>query len=243
MLLLSYPLSEDTPFYGNSQIVSIKQSRSIVAGDSANTLDMHFSNHSGTHIDAPYHFDDTGKRVTDYEPSFWFCRKVVSIESSKISAPKTQLGISQFEEAWKNSKLSSTNEKFHASRDSSRVEVLLWKTGWCNKRMAQVDSEKTAYSMTGPSISAQLANYLRETFPSLRFFGFDLISLSSFADREEGRRSHRAFLCDQRPILPIEDMDLRYLPVGLSALKNLLISPLFIDSADGAPVTAWGNLI
>ncbi len=242
MQLLSYPLSASTPYYGNSQTVSVKQSRSMVAGDSANTLELRFSNHSSTHIDAPYHFDPNGKRITDYEESFWFCSHVLAIESPEPPAAKQYLQVSHFQEALQNSGFRTT-EEWQADNDTFRkVEALLWKTGWCNKRTAQIHVERTAYSMAGPGMSAQLANYLRRLFPSLRFFGFDLISLSSFADREEGRRSHRAFLCHERPILPIEDMDLRHLSVGPSVLRNLLVSPLLIEGADGAPVSVWGNL-
>ena len=242
MLLLSYPLSKDTPLYGNAGAVSIQQSRSIAAGDTANALDLHFSNHSGTHIDAPYHFDQGGKKITEYEDNFWFCRHVLSIESLKMPQAKEQLGPFHLKEAMQNSGLDMNLKSDSTKSSFKNVEALLWKTGWCRKRSAQSDEQKTEYSTAGPGMSAELADELRALFPNLRFFGFDLISLSSFANREEGRRSHRAFLCHEHPILPIEDMDLHKLPLGNSSLKNLLISPLLIEDGDGAPVSVWVNL-
>ena len=235
MLLFSYPLSKTTPFYGNSQSVSIRPSRSITAGDTANTSHLEFSNHSGTHIDAPYHFDEDGKKITDYTLDFWRCQKVLCIESPSLPEAKEQLGILQFEDA-----LEFVTEGFKKTYEQENsaleIEAILWKTGWCQRR------GEDAYATAGPGIAAELAEYLREKFPNLRFLGFDLISLSSFANREAGREAHRAFLCHERPILPIEDMDLRNLPKKYDALQNLLISPLFIQEGDGAPVTVWAEI-
>ena len=232
MLLLSYPLSKNTPYYGNAKKVSIQRDRDIACGDTANTLDLHFSNHSGTHIDAPYHFDKNGKKITDYSPDFWSCKNVLCLKSETLPSAGEQLGMEQFEEALKNAK----NEVSEIRKNSHTIEAILWQTGWYAKR------KEDEYALAGPGMATELADFLRAKFSNIRFFGFDLISLSSFANREAGREAHRAFLCHAKPILPIEDMNLENMPVALGALKNLLISPLLIEEGDGAPVTVWGNI-
>ncbi len=81
---------------------------------------------------------------------------------------------------------------------------------------------------------SSLCRFLKKKLPNLRAIGFDFISISSLKNRKEGRKAHREFLKDD--ILIIEDMK-------LSDLKDrpdsILVSPLFIDKADGSPVSIW----
>jgi len=71
MIYLSYPLSEKTPLYGGEKGVTLFQDRKQSEGASCNTMNWSFPNHAGTHIDAPYHFDSSGKQLCDYPPEFW----------------------------------------------------------------------------------------------------------------------------------------------------------------------------
>ena len=49
----------------------IEPVKSIQGGDSANVFRITMENHWGTHVDAPYHFFDDGRKITDYPPEFW----------------------------------------------------------------------------------------------------------------------------------------------------------------------------
>ena len=64
------------------------------------------------------------------------------------------------------------------------------------------------YTMSPTGLSADLAVYFRKKYPKLRCVGMDLISVSSYSNRKEGRKAHLAFLnLDQGDsILLIEDM-------------------------------------
>ena len=63
----------------------------------------------------------------------------------------------------------------------------------------------------------------------------DLISISSYSNREEGRKAHHAFLNpdEGEPILLIEDMKLD----TNSSFNKVIVAPLLIDNADGSPCT------
>ena len=63
----------------------------------------------------------------------------------------------------------------------------------------------------------------------------DLISISSYSNRDEGRKAHHAFLnpIEGEPILLIEDMKLDH----VTRLKKVIVAPLLIDNADGSPCT------
>ena len=68
----------------------------------------------------------------------------------------------------------------------------------------------------------------------------DLISISSYSDREEGRKAHHAYLNPDtgNPVLIIEDMKLS----SINYLKKVIVAPLLVDEADGAPCTVFGYI-
>ncbi|MBI1859638.1 MAG: cyclase family protein [Deltaproteobacteria bacterium] len=217
MILLSYPLSPTTPAYGGGKRPQFEQVRSLEKGDSCNMLELLLTNHSGTHIDMPAHFIKSGPTVTQAPLDFWFTTNVGVMDLKRCPAPGQLLG----------------SEDLPLASISADCEALLLKTGWGGHRGENV------YWQNPPGFQPELAADLRQQCPRLRFFGFDLISLSSFVNREEGRRAHRAFLGGDQPIHPIEDMDLSALP---APIHSLLVSPFFLEGGDGAPVTVWANL-
>ena len=235
MMNLSYPLCNATPVYGGGNSPAIKPGKSISAGDSCNTFEISLTNHTGTHIDLPAHFDITGKTLTDYPPGFWFSQKIHCFFMDKMNrnGVADMAGINT---AFSPGELINSTKIKPLIRDAINnddIEVILLKTGFCERRDSEVHWKEP------PGIDPKLPDFLRERFPRLRFFGMDLISVSSFANREAGREAHRAFLNHSHPILPIEDMNLCQLPETLS---NMLIAPLYIKDADGAPCTIFANI-
>ena len=212
MEYLSYYISENTPSYGNGEGIIISPDKETNKGDSCNTINLTLSNHSGTHIDLPYHFNPNGKTLNDYSPSFWQFQFVEIIDlSGKVSdcqiiEPELLLKLK-----------------------NKKTELLLIKTGY------GVHRGTDRYTLTPPGLSADLAPFLRKNFPQLRCIGMDLISISSYSNRKEGRKAHHAFLNPKEgePILLIEDMKLDI----EGPFKKVIVSPLLIDKADGTPCT------
>ncbi|MGQ9630386.1 MAG: cyclase family protein [bacterium] len=60
---VSIPIREGMPTYGGDPEVSIRRAKSIELGDRSNVSSFSFGSHTGTHIDAPYHFDPKGATV------------------------------------------------------------------------------------------------------------------------------------------------------------------------------------
>ena len=79
---LSHYLSEKTPLYGNGKGIHFVPDKEIERGDSCNTANLSFPNHSGTHIDFPYHFNSTGKTINDYPTEYWQFDHVETIDLS-----------------------------------------------------------------------------------------------------------------------------------------------------------------
>jgi arylformamidase len=207
---LSYFMDEKTPLYGGNKGISIAPDRSIANGDTANTKNLAFQNHSGTHIDFPNHFFEKGKTSDSYSADHWIFRKPFMVER----AAKENEIICLSEEELKNVPLDT--------------DFLFVKTGFGKFRMEE------KYWKYNPGFSPELANILRSQFPLLRVLGMDFISLTSFQNRELGREAHRKFLGGERPIMLIEDMDLTQID---STPTSIFCLPLLIKGLDGAPVT------
>tara|TARA_B100000676_G_C17657607_1_gene619797 strand:+ start:44 stop:700 length:657 start_codon:yes stop_codon:yes gene_type:complete len=60
---VSVTISEDLPVWPGDPSVSLKLTSSIARGDTANVTQIKMGAHTGTHIDAPYHFEPNGKTI------------------------------------------------------------------------------------------------------------------------------------------------------------------------------------
>jgi arylformamidase len=203
---LSYFIDTKTPVYGGlKDMIKIKKINSILNGDTSNNLSIEFPLHIGTHIDFPFHFSEKGKKSDDYPPSFWIFSKIGYLNC-------------RIEEVEKNLNTLPLD-----------IEILLLKTDF------GINRNNDIYWSQQPIIPSYLASVLRKKFLKLRVFGFDLISLTSKLNREEGKKAHIEFLI-KNEILLIEDMDLKNLTETPSML---IVSPLQIREADGVPCTVF----
>lgn len=216
-LFLSHFLSESTPGYGGHKDVLIEKISCICNGDSSNTFKITLKNHVGTHIDLPKHFYNNGKTLSGFPADFWFFNKPQLLT---IDLKENQLLLKMDLEG----------------KVNLDTDFLLIKSGFETKRSEE------AYWKNGPGISEEVGFWLRDDFPKLKCIGFDLISLTAYQHREEGRRAHRAFLNpykNHEPILIVEDMSLSNL---ISPPKKIIISPLLIENADGVQVTVFAEV-
>jgi kynurenine formamidase len=208
-IYLSFFLDDRTPLYGGEIGIQINPDRSIENGDTANTKRLSLHNHSGTHIDYPNHFFSKGKQSQDFPADYWIFKKPYLVE---IPAKENEL-LTMSKQALETLPLD--------------IDFLILKTGFGKYR------EDNKYWSHNPGISPELATSLKDYLPNLRVVGIDTVSITSFQNREEGRKAHRIFLDEKRPVLLVEDMD-------LSSLKNspdkIICCPLLVLGVDGAPV-------
>ena len=214
---LSYPFGALIPVYGGTALTTPEKIKSIQNGDSANTFVFTLQNHWGTHVDAPYHFFEQGKKIIDYEAIFWIFKKPQIICFDLKPSEILTCGD------WLNKLRKET-------------DLLLFNAGWSSQR------DKNFYQSENPGIHPDVAFSLRKNFPRLRAVGIDWISVSAYQNREMGRSAHRAFLDPQgesEPILIFEDMDLSG---DLTNLLQVLAFPLRMAELDSAPCTVIGML-
>jgi len=211
-IYLSHPLSNDTALYGGKESIHIALDTAISKGDTANSLSLSFPNHACTHVDVPYHFFDDGRKLTDYDPSFWFFNHPLCID-----VPGEDGYLVKYEDVVNSIK--------------AETDLLLIRTGYEKNRYKKI------YWQKNPGLSVDLAKKLRTNHKNIKVLGIDVISISSRLHREEGRKAHRELLgghYDSQPIVLVEDMSLINLTTDIS---QVMIFPLLIKEADGAPCT------
>ncbi len=217
-IFLSYLLDKNTPTYGNrNRFEQIKKS-DISTGAIANDTFIETTVHIGTHIDMPYHFYENGQTVEDYDAVFWVFEKplIVEIEQGDLIVNEKLID-----------KLSGITDEGY--------DLLMVKTGICHKRIDQDFWERNY------GFHPDVYDFLISKFKALRVFGFDSISVSSIQNRTLGREAHKRFLNPDRPLLLLEDMDLRNVNQDTN-FKRIIVAPMRIAECDGLPCTVLGEL-
>ncbi len=220
MIFLSYILDEETPTYGNRSRFAIEKISSINNGDVANSSHIYTTAHIGTHLDMPFHFYENGQTIADFDPSFWTFTGVLFFEIE----PKDLIIKDEILEI------------LNCVSDKEKYTILLIKTGACHIR------KKRKFWEENYGFSPEIADYLKNYFPNIRVFGFDSISVSSFAARKIGREAHKRFLDPHDPILLLEDMDLTQID-GSFRISRVIVCPLRIANCDGLPCTVFAEVL
>ena len=217
LVWLSHTTSVKTPAYGGGYDFEVIEKKQIKCGDSCNTVELRLSNHIGSHVDAPIHFIEDGKTISDYDPHEWIFDKPIIIDIKVSEAEIIEAdhlisaGIADFDNA----------------------DLILIRTGEEQYR------GKERYSQSSPGYSEKLYDFLKNRFQSFKAIGMDTISISSYKNRELGRKVHRVFL--GQGIRIFEDLRLSAIPKN-SNLEKVIALPFRYENSDGSPVTIIGEI-
>jgi arylformamidase len=219
---LSHPWGPSCPAYGGGTRIELCVVQSIFEGASSNSLKFTASNHIGTHIDAPRHFIADGRTIDQFTPDELIYKRPFFLKVT-LESSRRHISPRDFE--------ALSPEELSSFRD---CDILLLKTG------AEQFRQSDRYWADGPGLDIGLADFIRNSAPKCRAVGIDSISITSFSDREKGRKVHREFLGGPQPLLLIEDMSL--ITLGSRVPAQVIVAPLRIESGDGSPVTVMGFL-
>lgn len=218
-LVLSYPLSENTPVYLDNPPVEIKQQFSIQK-DLFNQFFIKTINHNGTHIDGPWHFNPKGKKISEIPLDRFIFNRVTVLD-----IPKSDFELIAKED------LEPFTNKIAGS------DLLLIRTGFGKIRA----TDPVRYGNRNPGFSSSAGQFLM-IFDSLRAVGVDFISSTSPEYLEEGIRFHQILAgkdrTDGRYLLIIEDMNLKH---DLSEVEIVYAIPLFIEGIDSSFSTIFAE--
>ena len=80
---LSYDIDEETPCFPSVTPLRRVQRTSMERGDDNNMITVEIHSHYGTHVDAPYHFNQRGLRITDLDVNHYCFTNPLILEISK----------------------------------------------------------------------------------------------------------------------------------------------------------------
>jgi arylformamidase len=222
LVVLSWPLRADAPVWpGNPPAAGIELFEAIERGDAANTTMLHLFSHSGTHVDTPWHFNPDGRAGWQLPiETFTFDRpRLIDVTAGERHA----IGPADLEP--------------HAAAVAD-ADLLFIRTGWSANR----DSDPRRYAEDGPMLAPDGAAWLVEQ-PSLRAIATDAISIGAPWDIPHSIETHHVLMgvgrTDGRSLLIYEDV--RMVPEAAGATR-VHAWPLFVEGADGSPVTMVAEL-
>ncbi len=219
---LSYTLTEDSPVHIGLNKLKIKPINQISHGDNYNTSLLTVENHCGTHIDAPAHFVQGGRFISDYGPDELTFNHPMVLDCTKEPGELVDVeDVSRIQD--------------------EKIDCLIISTGF----HLHHDTELKLYLEQNPGISPEAVKYLREKFPHLSCIGIDAVSMSRYGHAEEAIKVHETGFIEKegfgKPLLFVEDLDLSTLDKSVE-LDEVLVVPWQMGGLDGAPCTVLAKI-
>lgn len=213
---LSYPIGEKlTALDAGLKPPQVVPRSRVAEGRSSNTSYIELFAHTGTHIDAPWHFNEDGRRILDFEIGEFVFSNVLLVDVPKGDFdPVTREDLAPYE------------------GQIAGADALLIRTSFSAKR----DGEREAYIHHTPGLAVEAARFLAG-FPNLRCIGVDFISIENVdAARKTGFPVHHILLDRSEPMILLEDANL--VVVEDRQITRLFLFPLRIEALEASPVTA-----
>jgi len=218
---LSHDLDVNSPVHVALRIPEITQNKYVSLGDGYNSFILTFENHSGTHVDAPGHFLEEGKVISDYSLD-----ELIFKNPSILDIPKNMNELIGLQDV--------------IGEDFNGVDCVIFRTGF--EKFHDLDTKK--YLLENPGISPDVIYWIRKKFPEVRCVGMDCISISSYKYPDLGEKAHiNAFKISEElgePLLLIEDMKLSDIENEL--LNEVMVIPWQIKGIDSAPCTVIAKI-
>lgn len=189
-------------------------------GDKSNTSYLEMYAHTGTHIDSPWHFNNHGWQINDFEIGQFVLEKVISISVAK--------------EPWQPVEIKELEPYLESIQ---RADALLINTSFAGRYR---ESDTDLYLTAMPGLSVETAQILAG-FPALRCIGIDSTSVENLEkNRPLGYPVHHAFLDRTEPMILLEDANLD--AIRNHNIKKLFLFPLRVSGLEASPVTAVAEI-
>ena len=208
LLDLTLIISENIPTFPGSPQPSFVQDKNI-KNDGYNSELLFLSSHTGTHLDAPYHFQEKGEKIHEISLKRLVSSAILVKSRKKGDQPITKTDIQKF-------------EKKHGKIPSGST-VIFW-TGW------QKMIKNSSYFIRNPGLSVAAAKYL--VSKKINLVGTDSPSI----DLGKDKRFPVHHIFSKNNILIVEN--LANLEKIRSSKFHFVVLPLKLKGATGSPVRA-----
>ncbi len=208
LLDLTLTVSENIPTFPGSPQPSFVQDKNI-KNDGYNSELLFLSSHTGTHLDAPYHFQEKGEKIHEISLKRLVSSAILVKSRKKGDQPITKTDIQKF-------------EKKHGKIPSGST-VIFW-TGW------QKMIKNTSYFIRNPGLSTAAAKYL--VSKKINLVGTDSPSI----DLGKDKRFPVHHIFSKNNVLIVEN--LTNLEKIRSSKFHFVVLPLKLKGATGSPVRA-----
>ena len=208
LLDLTLIISENIPTFPGSPQPSFVQDKNI-KNDGYNSELLFLSSHTGTHLDAPYHFQEKGEKIHEISLKRLVSSAILVKSRKKGDQLITKTDIQKF-------------EKKHGKIPSGST-VIFW-TGW------QKMIKNTSYFIRNPGLSTAAAKYL--VSKKINLVGTDSPSI----DLGKDKRFPVHHIFSKNNVLIVEN--LTNLEKIRSSKFHFVVLPLKLKGATGSPVRA-----
>jgi arylformamidase len=214
LLRLSYKLKEDSPVHIGLKNLEITPLNQISDGDDYNTYQIKLENHCGTHVDAPAHFLEGGRKISEYQPDELLFQNPLILDCFKN--PGELIDINDI------SKIRLKN-----------YDCIFIRTGFDKYR----NNNLNTFLTLNPGISPGAVDYLRKNFKNLACLGIESVSISRYGHKNEAIETHKTAFVEREdygiPLLLIEDLNFQSL--NDEKITEVLVVPWQLDKIDSAP--------
>jgi arylformamidase len=215
--VLSYIMRPGDPVWpGNLPVVRTEATSSIAQGADANTAALHLFGHSGTHLDAPKHFNDTA--ASAYQLSI---ENYIFFQPLVVDVPK----------AGGSAILQAELEPY--AQQLEMADLVMLRTGWSAMRT----QDPARYPTEGPYLHPDGARWLMR-YPNLKGVAIDTVSIGAPYHPQHAVETHRILTGvgreDGRFLLILEDLRI---DADLGSASRIYAWPLLIEGTDSSPCT------
>lgn len=218
---LSYMIDEDVPKWPTNPEERYDYNQAFRFGDGCNASSVYHHLHTGTHVDAPFHFDAAGRTIDQIPVDDFYYTAPFVLELKKAGGERIELKELQAHE-----------------NEIARCDILFIYTGYSDLR----EGSPEAFVSDFPSVAPDAARYLRKHFPGLKAVALDSISFdSAVTGAMEGFPSHHALLETneeqrERTLLLYEDVNIKKLMELEDKVRVVCAFPIRFAGLEAGPV-------
>ena len=88
---ITHTLNGEVPIWPGDPLFSLEQIQTIGCGSDSNLHQLSMGVHTGTHVDAPYHFLSNGKRLGEMDLSYFIGDCLVPVSYTHLDVYKRQI--------------------------------------------------------------------------------------------------------------------------------------------------------